>query len=116
MTELEQAVTLMRQRAKAAIHDGRDRWQVGKTMNSRSFVVVDDHKTPSVLIETWAKRYEDVNAHLAAIASPAVALAIADWLGSWIGIPWDPADYVSSDQAAAWRVARVYLGEGGEQR
>lgn len=127
---LRDAARLIRERAKAATHDNRDRWQLGKTLTSRSPVIVDDHDQPSVLIETWAPRYEDVNTHLTAIASPVVATAIADLLdtvaddmdfdGAHLAprpYPDDPAyvvvvhdsGSVLPDWNAAYRLARTYL-------
>lgn len=133
---LRDAARLMRERAAAATHDNRDRWQPGKTLTSRSPVIVDNHDQPTVLIETWAPRYEDVNTHLAAIASPIVAAAVADLLdavaddmdfdGAHLAPrpqPDNPNHTVVvhdngsmlNDWTAAYRLARTYLDTGASQ-
>lgn len=78
-TLLKEAASLLRDRATAAIHEGRTTWSTGHTLGSRSLVVVDDQEQPSVLIETYAARLERVNSYLA-LVGPATALALADWL------------------------------------
>ncbi|MFJ6440239.1 hypothetical protein [Streptomyces sp. NPDC091649] len=78
--QLRAAATLLRDKATAAIHEGRTTWSTGHTLGSRSPVVVDDPDQPSVLIETYAARLERVNSYLA-LVDPALGLALADWLG-----------------------------------
>ncbi len=99
--ELRTAAALLRDRATAAIHEGRTRWATGHTLGSRSPVVVDDPEQPSVLIETYAARLESVNRYLA-LLGPATGLALADWLNAA-----DAADH------HALVVARQILGEEG---
>ncbi|MCX5103441.1 hypothetical protein [Streptomyces sp. NBC_00439] len=77
--EFRQAASLLRDRATAAIHEGRTRWFTGHTLGSRSPVVLDDPEQPSVLIETRATRLERVNAYLE-LLGPATGLAGAEWL------------------------------------
>ncbi|MYR75118.1 MULTISPECIES: hypothetical protein [unclassified Streptomyces] len=79
--ELQAAASLLRDKATAAIHEGRTTWTTGHTLGSRSPVVVDDQKQPSVLIETYAARLERVNSYLA-LVGPATGLVVADWLDS----------------------------------
>jgi len=135
---LRDAARLMRERADAATHEGRNRWQQGKTLTSASPVILDNPDQPTVLIETWAPRYEDVNIHLAAIASPVVAHAISNLLdavaddmdfdGSHLQTrryPDDPDREVTvvvhdngsilNDWTAAYRLARTYLDNGTGQ-
>lgn len=76
---LREAETLLRDKATAAIHEGRTTWSTGHTLGSKSPVVVDDPDQPSVLIETYAARLERVNSYLA-LVGPATGLALADWL------------------------------------
>ncbi|MFI2078598.1 hypothetical protein [Streptomyces triculaminicus] len=76
---LRAAADRLRTLATSASHEGRTAWATGHTEGSRSPVVVDDQKYPSVLIETWAERLEDVNAYIAAM-DPRVGLALADLL------------------------------------
>ncbi|WP_327259967.1 MULTISPECIES: hypothetical protein [unclassified Streptomyces] len=77
--ELRTAASLLRDKATAAIHEGRTTWATGNTLGSKSPVVVDDQEQPSVLIETYAARLERVNSYLA-LLGPATGLALADWL------------------------------------
>lgn len=76
IARLRAAATKLRTAGAAAIHDGRTRWMKGKTLTSKSPVVIDDHETPTVLIETWAARYEDVQAWLEIVA-PGLAEPLA---------------------------------------
>ncbi|MFC8945945.1 hypothetical protein [Streptomyces rochei] len=78
--ELRTAATKLRTLAAAAMHDDRPQWQIGHTLSSKTRVVVDNQKRPSLLIETWAPRREQVDDYLVAFASPVVAFAVADWL------------------------------------
>lgn len=78
--ELRAAADKLRALATAAAHEDRTRWEVGHTLGSKSRVVVDDHKRPTVLIETWAQHREQVDDYLAAFASPAVGTTVADLL------------------------------------
>lgn len=79
--ELRTAAHILRDRASAAVHEGRTTWSTGNTLGSRSPVVIDDPDTPSVLIETYAARLEAVNRYLA-LLGPATGHAMADWLDS----------------------------------
>lgn len=103
------AARLLRERATAAVHEGRTAWRRGATLRTKSPVVVDDGDQPTVLIETWAKRLEDVNAYLE-LLGPAFGLAVAEWLDA-------TAEYcrVSFTQPVhvgrAIAVARALLGE-----
>jgi hypothetical protein len=76
---LRAAAELLRDKATAAVHEGRTTWSTGYTLGSRSPVVVDDQEHPSVLIETFAARLERVNSYLA-LVGPATGLVVADWL------------------------------------
>lgn len=86
--DLRNAAALLRDKATAAVHEGRTTWSTGNTLGSRSPVVVDDQEQPSVLIETYAARLERVNSYLA-IVGPATGLALANWLeaeaATWAG-------------------------------
>lgn len=120
---LRAAADKLRNAATAAIHDDRSTWRRGNTRGSKSPVVVDNTETPTVLIETWAKRLEDVNAYLE-LVGPALGLAIAGWLDREAEI-WEQCettkaevnakgfkltwDINTHDQALA--VARAILGE-----
>lgn len=110
---LAAAATRLRTAATEAIHDDRTTWQLGNTLSSKSPVVVDNTTTPTVLIETWAKRLEAVNTYLA-LVGPATGLAIAAWLE-------DEADFQRhaaagpEDSEHALHVARVVLGQDGGQ-
>ncbi|MFT9821192.1 hypothetical protein [Lysinibacillus sp. NPDC056185] len=77
--QLREAASLLRDKATAAIHEGRTTWSTGNTLASRSPVVLDDPEQPSVLIETYAARLERVNSYLA-LLGPATGIAVADWL------------------------------------
>ncbi|MFE9850280.1 hypothetical protein ACFYPN_15920 [Streptomyces sp. NPDC005576] len=130
---LRAAAALLRDRATAAIHDGRTTWSTGHTLGSRSPVVVDDQETPSVLIETFAARLERVNAYLA-LLGPATGLALADWLDAAAvahdatvtgaaGVWTDPGDAAERDAWVAKQtdqhalaVARQLLGEDAAQQ
>ncbi|MGW8762348.1 hypothetical protein ACWGN5_07595 [Streptomyces sp. NPDC055815] len=78
---LRDAAEKLRALAARAVHQDRPRWFLGHTLGSKTPVVLDDHEQPSTLVDVWAERREDVNAYLAAYASPHVARAVADWLG-----------------------------------
>ncbi|MFJ1695719.1 hypothetical protein ACIOHC_11295 [Streptomyces sp. NPDC088252] len=78
-SELRAAAEMLRDKATAAIHEGRTTWSTGNTLGSRSPVVLDDPELPSVLIETYAARLERVNSYLA-LLGPATGLTLADWL------------------------------------
>ena len=71
--ELRAAAQLLRDRA-AAVPPGK--WVPDRTRGSGSPVVVNDRDRPTVLIETHAARYEDVNAYLL-LVSPDVAEPLA---------------------------------------
>jgi len=103
---LRQAASLLRDKATAAIHEGRTTWSAGHTLGSKSPVVVDDPEQPSVLIETFAARLERVNSYLE-LLGPATGLALADWLDAEAGRLSGP-DVVSPHALA---VARQVLGE-----
>lgn len=92
--ELREAAALLRDKATGAIHEGRTTWSTGRTLGSRSLVVVDDQEQPSVLIETYAARLERVNAYLA-LLGPATGLALAIWLDA------AAADYDATVKGAA---------------
>jgi len=79
--ELRAAATRLRTLANAAAHDGRHTWTTANTLGSKSPVVVDDEQTPSVLIESFASRLEDVNRYIAAL-DPKAGLLLADLLES----------------------------------
>ncbi|MFE7547078.1 hypothetical protein [Streptomyces gardneri] len=79
-TEIRAAADKLRTLATSATHEDRTRWEAGHTLGSKSPVVVDNHERPTVLIETWAKRREHVDAYLAAFASPAIGIGVAHWL------------------------------------
>ncbi|WP_329424038.1 hypothetical protein [Streptomyces sp. NBC_01268] len=78
--EIRAAAKKLRSLATGAAHEDRTRWEVGHTLGSKSRVVVDNHERPTVLIETWAAHREQVDDYLAAFASPAVGLGVAQWL------------------------------------
>ena len=103
--ELRNAASLLRDKATAAVHEGRTTWSTGNTLGSRSPVVVDDQEQPSVLIETYAAQLERVNSYLA-LVGPATGLAVADWLDAEAGRLSGP-DVVSPHALA---VARQVLG------
>lgn len=119
VVELREAARLMRERATSATHAGRRHWRTGTTQLTKSPVVIDDPDTPSVVVETFAERYEAVNDHVAAFASPAVALAVADLLDDQAeyaemhlkGVPYRvDADWIGRNYRAPLAVARTYLG------
>jgi hypothetical protein len=128
---LTAAATALREAATSAIHDGRTTWQLGNTLGSKSPVVVDDTTTPTVLIETWAKRLEAVNAYLA-LVGPATGLAVAAWLDKaakrdragivaaarvWPDNPAEQRAWVTAHQDdEALAVARAVLGQDGGQQ
>ncbi|MEU2120022.1 hypothetical protein ABZ567_31295 [Streptomyces sp. NPDC016459] len=78
---LRTAAEKLRTLAARVVHQDRPRWHLGETLGSKTPVVLDAQEQPSVLVDVWAERREDVNAYLAAYASPHVARAVADWLG-----------------------------------
>lgn len=78
---IRSAAARLRQLATAAAHNDRADWTTGHTLGTRSPVVIDDPQEPTVLIETYAARLEDVNAYVAAM-DPATGSDIADWLGA----------------------------------
>ncbi|MFF1916175.1 hypothetical protein ACFVYE_32230 [Streptomyces sp. NPDC058239] len=90
----------LRDLATNAAHEDRTRWETGHTLGSKSPVVVDDHEKPTVLIETWAKHREQVDAYLTAFASPVVGLAVAEWLGCLSAL--EPSEYVTNDGTCGW--------------
>jgi len=115
---LTAAATRLRAAATAAIHDGRTTWRQAATKGSSSPVVVDDPERPTVLIETYAERLEDVNAYLA-LVGPATRLALADWLDATADemSNADGTEYAYSEFAswtAALATARALLGEVAE--
>lgn len=77
---LEEASEILRTLTAGAVHEGRTAWKIGHTLGSKSPVVTDDPEKPTVLIETWAARLEDVNAYIATMG-PRVGTELADWLG-----------------------------------
>ncbi|MFC8494739.1 hypothetical protein ACFUJU_28885 [Streptomyces sp. NPDC057235] len=77
--KLRAAATLVRELAEGATHEGRTTWRPGRTLTSRSPVVINDEEQPSVLIETWAPRLEIVNAYIAAM-DPGLGLLLAELL------------------------------------
>jgi hypothetical protein len=78
-TEILAAADLLHDCATAAIHENRTRWSAGHTLRSKSPVVTDHDTEPSVLIETWAARLENVNRYIA-VLGPASGLALAQWM------------------------------------
>ncbi|MFD9781912.1 hypothetical protein ACFWZS_33925 [[Kitasatospora] papulosa] len=106
---LREAASLLRDRATAAIHEGRTTWSTGHMLGSKSPVVVDDQEQPSVLIETYATRLERVNAYLA-LVGPATGLAVAAWLESWTGVDLSEHGPMPEDAQHALTVARRVLG------
>jgi len=91
--ELRAAAEHLRALANAAVHDGRHTWTTAATLGSKSPVVVDDEQQPTVLIETFASRLEDVNRYLAAV-DPKAGLLLADLLES---VSYDPDDSALDD-------------------
>jgi hypothetical protein len=77
--EILAAADLLRERATKAVHQNRTAWSTTATLGTRSPVVTDHPNSPSVLIETFAGRLEDVNDYLATV-NPSVGLLMADWL------------------------------------
>ncbi|MFE1515823.1 hypothetical protein ACFW9I_03140 [[Kitasatospora] papulosa] len=111
--ELRDAANLLRDKATAAIHEGRTTWSTGHTLGSKSPAVVDDQEQPSVLIETYAARLERVNSYLA-LLGPATGLALANWLEHQATLlvaaqQHDPASGLARHAVA---VARQVLGGG----
>ncbi|GAA2838327.1 hypothetical protein RMN57_13080 [Kitasatospora sp. CM 4170] len=106
---LTTAAQHLRAAATAAIHDGRTTWTLGNTLRSNSPVVVDDTTTPTVLIETWAKQLEAVNAYLA-LLGPATGLAMARMLDQ-AAEALTGQDVPADEPALA--VARAVLGQDG---
>lgn len=112
---LEKAAALMRQRAEGAYpgpwtSDEDDQcWRLhsapDRQFPTAQILKAPKHGTP------YAEYWPDAatGEHITSW-HPGVALAIAAWLDSWVGIEWDPARYRSGDQEAAWRVAHAYLG------
>ncbi|MFD7868011.1 hypothetical protein [Streptomyces sp. NPDC059783] len=109
--ELRAAAALLRDKATAAIHEGRTTWTTDHTLGSRSPVVVDDPEQPSVLIETYAARLERVNSYLA-LVGPATGLTLADWLDEHARILAAATQYDPDSSLArhAHAVARQILG------
>ncbi|MDQ0694272.1 hypothetical protein [Streptomyces sp. W4I9-2] len=107
--QLRAAAELLRDKATAAIHEGRTTWSIGHTLGSKSPVVVDDPDQPSVLIETYAARLERVNSYLA-LVGPATGLAVARWLESWTGVDLSEHGSMPEDAQHALAVARQLLG------
>ncbi|MFF4989655.1 hypothetical protein ACFY19_20850 [Streptosporangium saharense] len=78
--ELRAAAAHLRQTAAAAVTGDRTRWMVGATLRSKTPVVVDDRDRPTVLIEAFARNYEQVGAWIA-LACPALAEPFGELLG-----------------------------------
>lgn len=122
------AAKTLRTNATDAVHtEGRNEWRVSYTKGSRTQVVVDDTDEPTVVIESFAARYEAVNAHIAAIGSPELGQLLAD---AWdhqaddmgdngahfhpVPIGWTVVDEYGrdrSDWTATVRAALKYLSE-----
>lgn len=75
--ELRAAAEKLRDLAARAMHEDRPHWATGHTLGSRSPVVLDHPEKPSVLIETYAARLEDVNRYIAAMG-PDVGAALTE--------------------------------------
>ncbi|WP_327162836.1 hypothetical protein [Streptomyces zaomyceticus] len=128
--KLRAAALLVRELAEGATHDGRRTWSPGHTLSSRSPVVVDDHKQPTVLIETWAPRLEAVNAYVAAM-DPGLGVLLAELLDdharrhdalvasareTWPADEEQQCRFVAAHQdAPALALARRLLGGGEDQ-
>lgn len=105
--ELRTASARLRELAERATHEDRPHWNTGRTLGSRSPVVVDHAETPSVLIETYAARLEAANRYIAAM-DPALGMALADWL-EWQAAALSEGGIAIPD--AAITVARAINGE-----
>lgn len=123
--ELRAAAVLLRELVQRATHENRPRWSTGRTLGSRSPVVVDHPEEPSVLIETYAARLEAVNRYIAAMG-PSVGAALAELLeytarfaGVYDELHWaetgdSPADpHPDPSIRHALTVARNIRGVGG---
>ncbi|WP_410652097.1 hypothetical protein [Amycolatopsis sp. cmx-4-54] len=101
--ELRAAAKLLRERA-SAVPPGK--WVPSKTRTLGDPVIVNDPDRPTVLIETHAARYEDVNAYLL-LVSPTIAEPLAAWLDN-------TAEWAATGEpcpfAEAEAVAKLILG------
>lgn len=111
-TELRTAAEKLRTLATGAAHEDRTRWEIGHTLGSKTRVVLDNHERPTVLIDTWAQHREHVDDYLATFASPAVALAVADWLTEQADLHdfFQRANLPAATPAAALTVAHAING------
>jgi len=78
---LTAAAAKLRDAATAAIHAGRTTWQQGTTIADKASVLLDHPEEPTVLIQAFAERLEQVNVYLA-LVGPRTGLVMADWLFS----------------------------------
>lgn len=107
---VRRAAKLMKERAQDAIHtEGRNRLFVSRTKASKTPVVVDDVEQPTILIESFAARYEAVNEHIAGL-DPVVAISIAD---AWEHQADDMADLLAHVHAVP--VGRWVVQDEGER-
>ncbi|MGI5162762.1 hypothetical protein ACQEU3_47150 [Spirillospora sp. CA-253888] len=104
--ELRAAAALLRDTARNAVVNGRDRYTTGSTLRTRSPVVVDDPDEPTVLIETFAPHLEQVNAWLV-LMSPAIAGPLAALLEATTACGCEDGDDHYAQRQAALALARA---------
>ncbi|MFK0015712.1 hypothetical protein [Streptomyces sp. NPDC091027] len=106
------AEKLLRTSQVAVQEPGRDRYVQSKTRGGTP-VVVDDVERPSVVVEVFAPRYEDVLEHLALVGSPSVGRRLGVWLER-VATYWEATSLSERSEAAG--IAAELLGVKEQRR